>query len=120
MILPEARRGHQRILSAKGSLNTAQGEQEQPEALHTERHRVRRRVRTKGSVPQGTEPRVSAPPSAPEDDPDLQDIDPSLWGDTEEVPRREPEVSSLEPRSVALPLPGQEVSRATPQYQRML
>ena len=43
-----------------------------------------------------------------------------LPGDTEEVPRREPEVSSLEPRRVALPLPGQEVSRASPQYQRML
>ena len=39
VILPEARRDHQRILSAKGSLKTAQGEQEQREALHTERHR---------------------------------------------------------------------------------
>ena len=39
VILPEARRDHQRILSAKGSLKTAQGEQEPPEALHTERHR---------------------------------------------------------------------------------
>ena len=81
---------------------------------------VSRRVRAKGSVPQGTEPKVSAPPLAPEDDPDFQDIDPSLPGDTEEVPRREPEVSSLEPRRVALPLPGQEVSRASLQYQRML
>ena len=81
---------------------------------------VRRRVRTKGSVPQGTEPKVSAPPFAPEDDPDLRDIDPSLPGDTAEAPRREPEVSSLEPRRVALPLPGQEVSRASPQYQRTL
>ena len=45
---------------------------------------------------------------------------PSLPGETEEVPRREPEVSSQEPRRVALPLPGQEVSRASPQYQRML
>ena len=80
---------------------------------------VRRTVRTKGSVPQGTEPKVSAPPLAREDDPDLQDIDPSLPGGTEVVPRTEPEVSSLEPRRVALPLPGQEVSRASPQYQRM-
>ena len=32
----------------------------------------------------------------------------------------EPEISSLEPRRIALPLPGQEVSRASPQYQRML
>ena len=76
---------------------------------------VRRRVRVKGSVPQGTEPKVSAPPLAPEDDPDLQDIDPSLPGDTDQVPRREPEVSSLEPGRVALPLP-----EASPQYQRML
>eukprot|EP00439_Symbiodinium_sp_Y106_P021782 s5235_g2.t1 len=29
-------------------------------------------------------------------------------------------VSSLEPRRIALPLPGQEVSRASPQFQRML
>ena len=39
---------------------------------------VRRRVRAKGSVPQ--EPKVSAPPLAPQDDPDLRDIDPSLPG----------------------------------------
>ena len=76
--------------------------------------------RTKGSVPPGTVPEVAAPPAAPEDDPDLQDIDPSLPGDTEEFPRGAPEVSSLEPRRIALPLPGQEVSRASPQYQRML
>ena len=30
------------------------------------------------------------------------------------------DVSSLEPRRIALPLPGHEVSRASPQYQRML
>ena len=81
---------------------------------------VKRRVRTKGSVPPGAVPKVAAPPAAPEDDPDLQDIDPSLPGDTEEFPRGAPEVSSLEPRRIALPLPGQEVSRASPQYQRML
>ena len=50
-------------------------------------------------------------PLAPEDDPDLQEYEPSL--------PEEPEVSSLEPRRIALPLPGQEVSRASPQYQRM-
>ena len=73
---------------------------------------VKRRVRTKGSVPTG--PKVAAPPVAPEDDPDLQDIDPSLPGDAEEFPRRAPEVSSLEPRRIALPLPGQEVSKGSP------
>ena len=73
---------------------------------------VKRGERTKGSVPPA--------PAAPENDPDLQDIDPSLPGDTEEFPRGAPEVSSLEPRRIALPLPGQEVSRASPQYQRML
>ena len=91
VILPEARRDHQRISLAKVSLKTAQREQEQPEALHKERHRLEREL-------------------APEDDPDLQDIDPSLPGDTEEVPRRAPESSSLAPRRIALPLPGQEVS----------
>ena len=74
---------------------------------------VKRRVRTKGSVPPGGVPKVAVPPAAPEDDPDLQDIDPSLPEDTEEFPRGAPEVSSLEPRRIALPLPGQEVSRAT-------
>ena len=65
---------------------------------------MRRRVRTKGRGPHG--------PLAPEDDPDLQEYEPSL--------PEGPEVSSLEPRRIALPLPGQEVSRASPQYQRML
>ena len=74
---------------------------------------VKRRVRTKGSVPPGGVPKVAVPPAAPEDDPDLQDIDPSLPEDTEEFLRGAPEVSSLEPRRIALPLPGQEVSRAT-------
>eukprot|EP00439_Symbiodinium_sp_Y106_P031374 s3642_g3.t1 len=76
-----------------------------------------KRTGAAGSFPQG---KVAAPPLAPEDDPDLQDIDPSLPGDTEEVPRGAPEVSSLEPRRIALPLPSQEVSRASPQYQGML
>ena len=39
VILPEARRDHQRILFAKVCLKTARREQEQPEALHRERHR---------------------------------------------------------------------------------
>ena len=73
---------------------------------------VRRRVRTKGRGLHGPAPKVAAAPLAPEDDPDLQEYEPSL--------REEPEVSSLEPRRIALPLPGQEVSRASPQYQRML
>ena len=54
---------------------------------------VKRRVRAKGSVPPGAGPKVAAPPVAPEDDPDLQDIDPSLPGDAEEFPRGAPEVS---------------------------
>ena len=81
---------------------------------------VKRRVRTKGSVPLGTGPKVAAPSVEPEDDPDLQDIDPSLPGDAEEFPRGAPDVSSLEPRRIALPLPGQEVSKASLQYQCML
>ena len=51
-------------------------------------------------------------PLAPEDDPDLQEYEPSS--------PEGPEISSLEPRRIALPLPGQEVSKASPQYQRML
>ena len=73
---------------------------------------ARRRVRTKGRGPHGPAPKVAVAPLAPEDDPDLQEHEPSL--------PEEPEVSSLEPRRIALPLPGQEVSRASPQYQRML
>ena len=63
---------------------------------------VRRRVRTKGRGPHGPAPKVAEAPLAPEDDPDLQEYEPSL--------PEGPEVSSLEP--IALPLPGQEVSRA--------
>ena len=73
---------------------------------------ARRRVRTKGRGPHGPAPKVAVAPLAPEDDPDLQEYEPSL--------PEEPEVSSLQPRRIALPLPGQEVSRASPQYQRML
>ncbi|CAE7432177.1 lgrC, partial [Symbiodinium microadriaticum] len=75
---------------AKVSLKTAQREQEHPESLH----------------------QVAGAPLAPEDDPDLQECEPSL--------PEEPDISALEPRRIALPLPGQEVSRASPQYQRML
>ena len=67
---------------------------------------------TKGRGPHGPAPKVAVAPLAPEDDPDLQEYEPSL--------PEEPEVSSLEPRRIALPLPGQEVSRASPQYQRTL
>ena len=49
---------------------------------------MRRRVRIKGSVPQKPAPKVVAPPAAHEDDPDLQDIDPSLPGEPEEIPQR--------------------------------
>ena len=73
---------------------------------------MRRRVRTKGRGPHGPAPKVAEAPLAPEDDTDLQEYEPSL--------PEGPEVSSLEPRRIALPLPGQEVSRASPQYQRML
>ena len=55
-----------------------------------------KRERTNGSVPPRKVPEVAVPPAAPEDDPDLQDIDPSLPGDTEEFPGGAPEVSSLE------------------------
>ena len=34
--------------------------------------------------------------------------------------RKAPESSSLEPKRIVLPSPGQEVSRASPQYQRLL
>ena len=61
---------------------------------------ARRRVRTKGRGPHGPAPKVAVAPLAPEDDPDLQEYEPSL--------PEEPEVSSLEPRRIALPLPGQE------------
>ena len=73
---------------------------------------ARRRVRTKGRGLHGPAPKVAVAPLAPEDDPDLQEYEPSL--------PEEPEVSSLEPRRIALPLPGQEVPRASPQCQRML
>ena len=73
---------------------------------------MRRRVRTKGRGPHGPAPKVAGAPLAPEDDPDLQEYEPSL--------PEGPEISSLEPRRIALPLPGQEVSKASPQYQRML
>ena len=50
---------------------------------------ARRRVRTKGRGPHGPAPKVAVAPLAPEDDPDLQEYEPSL--------PEEPEVSSLEP-----------------------
>ena len=92
---------------------------------------VRRRLRSKRSGPQASELKKDAPPHAPEDDPDLQDIEFSGEDEPTRVPPPKdstknpsnspaPEDSSLEPRRIALPLPGQEVSRASPQYQRML
>ena len=90
---------------------------------------VRRRVRIKGSGPLGPVPKKAAPPPIPEDDPDLHEYAPSEPGEPlSEEARKEifpdrkdvKDVSSLEPRRIALPLPGHEVSRASPQYQRML
>ncbi|OLP89146.1 Kinesin-like protein Klp59C [Symbiodinium microadriaticum] len=90
---------------------------------------VRRRVRIKGSGPLGPVPKKAAPPPVPEDDPDLHEYAPSEPGEplseearNELFPDRKDvrDVSSLEPRRIALPLPGHEVSRASPQYKRML
>ena len=97
---------------ARVSLETAQQEQEHPEALHQERYRREGEFALRDAVLMDRHPGVAVAPLAPEDDPDLQEYEPSL--------PKEPEVSSLEPRRIALPLPGQEVSRASPQYQRML
>ena len=84
------------------------------------KEQVKRRVRAKGRGPQGPAPISSAPPPAPADDRDLQDYEPSEPKESDLDPPKAPELSSLEPRRIALPLPGQEVSRASPQYQRML
>ena len=71
----------------------------------------------------------AAPPPIPEEDPDLHEYAPSEPGEPlSEEARKEifpsrkdvQDVPSLEPRGIALPLPGHEVSRASPQYQRML
>ncbi|CAE7673933.1 unnamed protein product, partial [Symbiodinium microadriaticum] len=73
--------------------------------------------------------KIAAPPPVPEDDPDLHEYAPSEPGEplseearNELFPDRKDvrDVSSLEPRRIALPLPGHEVSRASPQYKRML
>ena len=90
---------------------------------------MRRRVRIKGSGPLGPVPKKSTPPPIPEEDPDFHEYAPSEPGEPlSEEARKEifpdrkdvQDVSSLEPRGIALPLPGHEVSRASPQYQRML
>ena len=90
---------------------------------------ARRRVRIKGSGPLGPVPKKAAPPPIPEEDPDLHEYAPSEPGEPlSEEARKEifpdrkdvQDVSSLEPRRIALPLPGHEVSRASPQYKRML
>ena len=96
-ILPEARKDPQTISLVKASLKTAQKRQTGATGSSPPgKAPVKRSVRIKGSVPPGAVPKVAAPPAAPEDDPDLQDIDPSLPGDTEEFPGGAPEVSSLE------------------------
>ena len=90
---------------------------------------VRRRVRIKGSGSLGPVPKKAAPPPVPEDDSDLHEYAPSEPGEPlSEEARKElfpdrknvRDVSSLEPRRIALPLPGHEVSRASPQFKRML
>ena len=90
---------------------------------------ARRRVRIKGRDPSGSVPKKAAPPPIPEDDPDLHEYAPSEPGEPlpedvrkEMFPSQENvrDVSSLEPTRIALPLPGHEVSRASPQYKRML
>ena len=78
------------------------------------------RIRSKGRGPQGPAAGPAVPPPAPADDLDLQDYEPSEPKESDLDPPKAPEFSSLEPRRIALPLPGQEVSRASPQYQRML
>ena len=88
---------------------------------------VARRMRSKRSEPLGSVPKRNVSPAAPEDDTDLRDLEFSgEEGPAGAPPQKDPsgspapEASSLEPRRIALPLPGQEVSRASPQYQRML
>ena len=90
---------------------------------------VRRKARFKRGDPSGSELKKAAPPSISEDDPDLHEYAPSEPGEPlSEEARREifpsqkdvQDVSSLEPRRIALPLPGHEGSRASPQYKRML
>ena len=94
--------------------------------------------KTTGSFPSGREPGRGEPKakgsgssesvpkvgshSAPADDPDLQDYEPSEPEAQKNLPEqpRVPRESPLEPRRISLPLPGQEVSRASPQYKRML
>ena len=83
---------------------------------------VRRRVRIKGSGPLGPVPKKAAPPPIPEEDPDLHEYAPSEPGDPlSEEARKEifPDRKDVQDVS-SLPLPGHEVSRASPQYQRML
>ena len=77
--------------------------------------------RAKGSGSSESVPKVGSH-SAPADDPDLQDYEPSEPEAQKNLPEqpRVPRESSLEPRRVSLPLPGQEVSRASLQYKRML
>ena len=90
---------------------------------------AKRRVRFEGGDPLGLVPKKAAPAQAPEDDPDLHEYAPSEPGELlpeqegrELFPSQEdvPDVSSLEPRRIALSLPGHEVSPASPQYKRML
>ena len=57
VILPEARRDHQRISLAKANLKTAQKEQEQPEAFHKERYRLEGEFAPREAFHRGRNPR---------------------------------------------------------------
>ena len=117
VILPEARRDHQMMSLLKVSLKTAQKEQEQPAALHQERHRSSGEYAPREAFHRERDPRLLLLQSLLRM---IRIFKTSILLFREEFPRGAPEVSSLEPRRIALPLPGQEVSRASPQHQRML
>ena len=112
---------------SKGKPEDSSKNQETAGGFPSGKEPARTRVRSKGRDPLGSAPKKAAPPPIPEDDPDLHEYAPSEPGEPlSEEARREifpnrkdvQDVSSLEPRRIALPLPGHEVSRASPQYKR--
>ena len=112
---------------SKGKPEDSSKNQETAAGFPSQKEPARTRVRSKGRDPLGSAPKKAAPPPIPEDDPDLHEYAPSEPGEPlPEEARREifpnrkdfQDVSSLEPRRIALPLPGHEVSRASPQYKR--
>ena len=121
------KKGSPEDLLAKVSLNTAQREREQSEALHMERHRSEGEFAPREAFHRERNPRyqlllyllrmtlifkISIPL--------FLETSLSSWRHGKGSTKSSRESSSLEPRRLALPLPGQEVSRASPQYQRML